>query len=147
MKSVITMGNSFRIIILLMAGILSCCSTQDKSGSDHFNGKTYYNINEDSGHKFAGMIKWLWEMKTIDWPEWIDDPAQPKPEPHAVRAHILLRSEQSMGMHYATFNEHPEQAVDAHEKDLAKALKDYRLPAASFRILKFGEGLTVKLNK
>jgi len=38
-------------------------------------------------------------------------------------------------------------AVDAHEKNLAKALKDYRLPVTSFRILKFGECLTVKLNK
>jgi len=54
-------------MILLMAGILSCCSTQDKSGSDHFNGKTYYNINEDSGHTFTGMIKWLWMPMKKTW--------------------------------------------------------------------------------
>lgn len=58
----------------------------------------------------------------------------------AVKVHILLNSKQSMGFHYATFNEHPEQAIDAHEKDLAQALQKYNLPASSFWILGFGEG-------
>ena len=31
----------------------------------------------------------------------------------AVMAHILLRSKQSVGIHFATFAEHPEQAIDA----------------------------------
>jgi len=61
----------------------------------------------------------------------------------AVRAHILLGSLQSMGVHYATFAEHPEQAIDAHEKDLAEALKQHTIPASAFWILKFGEGRDV----
>ena len=62
----------------------------------------------------------------------------------AVKAHQLLNSYQSVGMHYATFPEHPEQTIDAHEKDLAAALKKYNMPDSLFRILKFGEGLYVK---
>ncbi|MDP2039338.1 MAG: hypothetical protein Q8L04_18325 [Ignavibacteria bacterium] len=62
----------------------------------------------------------------------------------AVKAHRLLNSKQRIGIHYATFPEHPEQAIDAHEKDLAVALKKYNLPDSLFRILKFGEGLYVK---
>ncbi|OEH85014.1 hypothetical protein BHU72_07455 [Desulfuribacillus stibiiarsenatis] len=58
----------------------------------------------------------------------------------AVRAHMTLESLQSIGIHYATFNEHPEQAVDAHEKDLLIALEKYGLPKAKFWVLGFGEG-------
>ena len=58
----------------------------------------------------------------------------------AVRAHLLLKSEQSLGMHYATFREHPEQTIDAHEKDLSNALEQYGLAPERFWILKFGEG-------
>jgi L-ascorbate metabolism protein UlaG (beta-lactamase superfamily) len=57
----------------------------------------------------------------------------------AVRVHEMLNASKSMGIHYATFNEHPEQAVDAHEKDLKTALKKYRVPENDFWILKFGE--------
>jgi L-ascorbate metabolism protein UlaG (beta-lactamase superfamily) len=58
----------------------------------------------------------------------------------AVMAHRTLGSPMSIGMHYATFAEHPEQAIDAHEMDLAKALKEYGVPNREFRILGFGEG-------
>jgi L-ascorbate metabolism protein UlaG (beta-lactamase superfamily) len=59
----------------------------------------------------------------------------------AVRAHLTLRSRQSVGMHHATFREHPEQAVDAHERDLAAALERRHVPAAQFVVLPFGGGL------
>ena len=58
----------------------------------------------------------------------------------AVLVHELLESTQSIGYHYATFNEHPEQAIDAHEKDLSDALEKYNIPPTSFWILGFGEG-------
>ncbi len=61
----------------------------------------------------------------------------------AVRAHLLLGSGQSMGIHYATFAEHQEQAIDAHEIDLSSALKNYSVPESAFWILKFGEGRDV----
>ncbi|HWR73517.1 MAG TPA: MBL fold metallo-hydrolase [Nitrospirota bacterium] len=61
----------------------------------------------------------------------------------AVRAHLALRAGQSMGIHYATFAEHPEQAIDAHERDLATALMEHAVPPAAFWILNFGEGRNV----
>jgi L-ascorbate metabolism protein UlaG (beta-lactamase superfamily) len=61
----------------------------------------------------------------------------------AVRAHLALHAERSMGMHYATFEEHPEQAIDAHEADLAAALRAHGLPPDRFRLLAFGEGVEV----
>jgi hypothetical protein len=39
--------------------------------------------------------------------------------------------------------EHPEQAIDAHEKDLAVALKNYGEKESAFWVLKFGEGREV----
>jgi L-ascorbate metabolism protein UlaG (beta-lactamase superfamily) len=62
----------------------------------------------------------------------------------AVKAHILLNSKQSIGMHYATFLEHPEQTIDQHEKDLSKALEDNFLPQSNFFILDFGQGIDIK---
>ncbi|MBN8706921.1 MAG: MBL fold metallo-hydrolase [Bacteroidetes bacterium] len=59
----------------------------------------------------------------------------------AVRLHLFLQSKQSIGMHFATFLEHPEQNVDQHEKDLEAALKTYKVDRDQFLILKFGEGV------
>jgi L-ascorbate metabolism protein UlaG (beta-lactamase superfamily) len=61
----------------------------------------------------------------------------------AVKIHLLLNVEQSIGMHYATFAEHPEQSIHAHEQDLSKALNDHKIDPEKFRILKFGEGLNI----
>ena len=62
----------------------------------------------------------------------------------AVKIHRLLGSKQSIGIHYATYLEHPEQAVDAHETDLKKALVKYKIPESEFWIMNFGEGRFVK---
>lgn len=61
----------------------------------------------------------------------------------AVKAHKVIGSSQSVGIHYGTFAEHPEQAIDAHEKDLFEALKKYEIPSSVFWILSFGEGRDV----
>jgi len=58
----------------------------------------------------------------------------------AVKAHKLLESEQSIGIHFGTFLEHPEQLIDEHEKDLLAALNKYKVLESEFWILKFGEG-------
>lgn len=62
----------------------------------------------------------------------------------AVQVHLLLESGQSIGYHYATFAEHPEQTIDAHEKDLSAALRKYKLRETAFWALGFGEGRYVK---
>ncbi|NLI92486.1 MAG: hypothetical protein GX434_09870 [Peptococcaceae bacterium] len=58
----------------------------------------------------------------------------------AVKVHMLLESGQSIGFHYATFADNPEQTIDAHEKDLAAALRKYHITESDFWVLKFGEG-------
>ena len=61
----------------------------------------------------------------------------------AVRAHKMLSIRQSVGIHFGTFNEHPEQTIDAHEEDLKVALKKHNVSEMEFWILKFGEGRNV----
>jgi L-ascorbate metabolism protein UlaG (beta-lactamase superfamily) len=61
----------------------------------------------------------------------------------AVKMHRTLNSMQSMGIHFGTFAEHPEQTIDAHEKDLAKALDEQKIDRSRFWVLKFGEGRNV----
>ena len=63
----------------------------------------------------------------------------------AVRVHEMLDVAQSVGIHFGTFEEHPEQTIDAHEKDLKVALEKYSLPKSEFWILKFGEGREVPI--
>ena len=45
--------------------------------SDHFDGTYFYNKEPD--HSFLDMVKWMWQMETVDWPEWIEDGRQPAP--------------------------------------------------------------------
>lgn len=61
----------------------------------------------------------------------------------AVRAHRALGAPLSIGMHFSTFAEHPEQAIDAHERDLADALERHGVPGCEFVVPRFGEGRDV----
>jgi L-ascorbate metabolism protein UlaG (beta-lactamase superfamily) len=61
----------------------------------------------------------------------------------AVAVHRTLRAIRSMGVHFGTFAEHPEQRIDAHEKDLAAALASQRVMADRFWVLGFGESRDV----
>lgn len=45
--------------------------------SDHFDGTRFFNKEPDQS--FLDHIKWLWQMETVEWPKWIEDPPQPKP--------------------------------------------------------------------
>ncbi len=58
----------------------------------------------------------------------------------AVRVHMGLDVETSVGIHFATLLEHPEQTIDAHEEDLAKALRKHGVISDDFIIPAFGEG-------
>ena len=61
----------------------------------------------------------------------------------AVRVHKMLKIAKSVGIHFGTFEEHPEQTIDAHEKDLKVALEKHNVPESEFWVLKFGEGREV----
>ena len=58
----------------------------------------------------------------------------------AVKTHKLLNATESIGIHFATFKEHPEQEIDTHEKDLKSAFEKYNVQESEFWLLKFGEG-------
>jgi L-ascorbate metabolism protein UlaG (beta-lactamase superfamily) len=62
----------------------------------------------------------------------------------AVLVHRKLRARQSMGIHYGSFAEHPEQSIDTHERDLAAALSSPAIEPSQFRLLGFGEGWDVR---
>lgn len=115
---------------------------QGSSGKVYFAGDSAYgqflhSIKERfNGFRLAifpiGNYEKRWFMKTQHM----------NPE-DAVLAHILLGVKQSVGMHFGTFLEHPEQTIDAHEKDLLEALKKHNLKRSDFWILGFGEGRDV----
>ena len=63
-------------MIFLISFLLGCTYYQGPP-SDHFDGSRFFNKEPD--HTFFDHIIWFWEMETIAWPEWIDDPAQPPP--------------------------------------------------------------------
>lgn len=113
-----------------------------KGGNIYFAGDTAYDdfltdIKDRFG-KFRltvlpiGSYEKRWFMKT-----------QHMNPDDAVKAHKLLGSKQSVGMHFGTFKEHPEQTIDAHEQDLSEALEKNRVSESAFRVLKFGEGIDV----
>ncbi len=61
----------------------------------------------------------------------------------AVKAHLALDAHQSVGIHFGTLKEHPEQTITAHEYDLTDALQKHVVPEDRFWILAFGEGRRV----
>ncbi|MCX8128859.1 MAG: MBL fold metallo-hydrolase [Clostridia bacterium] len=116
---------------------------ESPEGKVYFAGDTAYDdFIPEIGKKFGqfrltvlpiGSYEKRWYMKTQHM----------NPE-ESVKTHILLKSKQSVGFHYATFKEHPEQAINAHEKDLSIALKKYEVPETAFWVLQFGEGRYVR---
>ena len=65
--------------LCLAQNVLSAgCAVSSGPVSSHFDGGRFFNP-EGGNHSFGDGVKWLWEMETVDWPEWIDDPPRPPP--------------------------------------------------------------------
>jgi L-ascorbate metabolism protein UlaG (beta-lactamase superfamily) len=110
-----------------------------RSGMVYFAGDTAFgNFFDDLAVRFAEPDLSIFPLGNYE-KRWFMKNQHMNPE-ESVKAHLLLRSKKSMGMHFATFLEHPEQTVDAHEKDLAEALGNAGLASDAFWIPKFGEG-------
>ena len=79
------------LVGIISAILINSCSSYYGPQSDHFDGSHFFNKEED--HSFSNMIKWLWEMETVEWPEWIEDPQQPLParrvEKGSIRATFI----------------------------------------------------------
>ena len=116
---------------------------EGKSGRVYFAGDTGYgqflNALKERFSEFnltifpIGSYEKRWFMKT-----------QHMNPDDAVKAHIFLNSKQSVGIHYGSFLEHPEQTIDNHETDLQAALIKYKVLESEFWILQFGEGRYVQ---
>jgi L-ascorbate metabolism protein UlaG (beta-lactamase superfamily) len=59
----------------------------------------------------------------------------------AVQARALLGAPPCLGIHVATFREHPAETIDAPWRDLAAALQSAGVSPEQFRIPAFGEGI------
>ena len=72
-------------------------------------------------------------------PRWFMGTQHMNPD-DAIAAHQALHAEDSMAIHFATFEEHPEQSITAHEADLATATASRHVSPASIWLPAFGEG-------
>ncbi|MFH0902196.1 MAG: MBL fold metallo-hydrolase [Pseudomonadota bacterium] len=70
----------FKPITSAVSLLTACCGCTAYSGpvSSHFDGSRFFNPERED-HSPGDTVKWLWEMDTVDWPEWVDDPPQPPP--------------------------------------------------------------------
>ncbi len=115
---------------------------EEKYGRVYFAGDTGYGTFIDEiKNKFTGFRLAILPIGNYE-KRWFMKNQHMNPD-DAVKAHGLLEVRQSVGMHYSTFAEHPEQEIAAHEKDLQTALKKYGKDETAFWVLKFGEGREV----
>ena len=68
---------SICILVIFAVSAVGCNKYYTGPSSDHFDGERFHN--KEPGHNFSDHVKWLWEMETVEWPEWIEDPQQPPP--------------------------------------------------------------------
>ena len=112
---------------------------EGEAGRVYFAGDTGSGRFLQSIHeRFADFRLAIFPLGNYE-PRWFMGAHHMNPE-DAVKAHRFLNSRQSLGIHFATFAEHPEQTIDAHEKDLSEALEKHHVPASEFWLLQFGEG-------
>lgn len=65
------------ILFIIFSASVSCCTASGNFKQTQESGQSMNKERYRSKHSFADMIKWLWEMETVKWPEWIEDPVQP----------------------------------------------------------------------
>jgi L-ascorbate metabolism protein UlaG (beta-lactamase superfamily) len=112
------------------------------AGDIYFAGYTGYgDFFGDIRERFAPLRLTILPIGHYE-PRWMMEPVHMTPD-DAVRAHVLLKSRQSVGMHFGTFHGaggHNNETFDQHETDLRAALEQHAVPASEFRLLGFGEG-------
>jgi L-ascorbate metabolism protein UlaG (beta-lactamase superfamily) len=109
------------------------------AGEVYFAGDTGYGgFIEEIARKFSRIRLAILPIGNYE-KRWFMKSQHMSPD-DAVLTHLTLGAATSVGIHFATFAEHPEQAIDAHETDLARALRDRGVGPSRFLILSFGEG-------
>ncbi|MFC1481304.1 MBL fold metallo-hydrolase [Candidatus Neomarinimicrobiota bacterium] len=74
------------VLLVYLALISQGCNYYSGPQSDHYDGSRFYN--QEPGQSFRDHLKWMWEMETVAWPEWIDDPPQPLPTASVGRGEL-----------------------------------------------------------
>lgn len=75
-------------ITIVLICLLQGCSYYQGPPSDHFDGSHFFN--KEPGHTGHDFLKWIWEMETVEWPEWVDDAFQPPPAAHAKEGELRV---------------------------------------------------------
>ncbi len=110
-------------------------------GNVYFAGDTGYGpFFRKLGSQFAPLRLSILPIGAYE-PRWFMEPMHLNPD-DAVLAHLDLKSHQSMGMHYGTF-QLTDEAIEDPPKALDLALKTRNLSADKFWVLRFGEGRDV----
>jgi L-ascorbate metabolism protein UlaG (beta-lactamase superfamily)/uncharacterized protein YbjT (DUF2867 family) len=116
------------------------------SGSVYFSGDTGYGSFLNEIHaRYAAFDLALLPVGAFE-PRQIMYTHHMNPD-DAVKTHQLLHVKQSIGIHFGTFNDVTDEAIDAPGKQLSRSLKIQQVDSASFRILDFGESILVKTVK
>ena len=112
------------------------------AGNVYFAGDTGYgDFFGDISKRFGPLRLAILPIGHYE-PRWMMEPVHMSPD-DAVRAHVLLKSRQSVGMHFGTFHgagAHNNETFDQHVSDLGAALEQRAVPASEFQLLGFGEG-------
>ena len=111
-------------------------------GNIYFAGDTGYGDFFDDISKRFGPLRLAVLPVGHYEPRWMMEAVHMSPD-DAVRAHLLLKSKQSVGMHFGTFHgmgAHNNETFDQHASDLRAALEQRAVPDSKFWLLGFGEG-------
>lgn len=111
-------------------------------GNIYFAGDTGYSpAFREIGERFGSMVVAMIPIGAYK-PRWFMSPVHVDP-PQAVRIHQDVRSQNSLAMHWGTFNLTDERLAEPPVY-LAKALDDAGIGAEQFRVLRFGEMVLVR---
>ena len=112
------------------------------AGNVYFAGDTGYgDFFGDISERFGPLRLAILPIGHYE-PRRMMEPVHMSPD-DAVRAHVLLKSRQSVGMHFGTFHGaggHNNETFDQHVSDLRAALEQHTVPDSEFWLLGFGEG-------
>ncbi len=103
-------------------------------------GKFFYQIHE----KFPEIDIALLPIGAYE-PKWFMSPVHLGPE-DAVRAHLILKPELSVGIHIGTFRL-SDEGINTPAQQLEQALREHGIDPKEFIALDFGETVSVPINR
>lgn len=118
---------------------------EEKGAMIYFAGDTGFGSHFKSIHEKFGPIKLAFLPIGAYSPRWFMESVHMSPQ-DAVRAHLELEAEQSIGIHFGTF-QLSDEAVDAPVEELKNALRLKGLSLMEFQALQNGQSLKMSLSK